>query len=223
MRPRPVRALSTPLVLTTLALVLTGPSVSAQLPGQFHVQVGAGLALPSGDFAATDGAITDMPQTGFALEGIGYRLRGVFEFTPRVALLAELHQPRFTVDADMVRERLGVPESFEYDAHWEFKLTTIGVRVSPIDLVLAKPYLTAGAIRTKVRIVQTVNGTDVNMDSEVSTGMMYGIGALVPLGPVALDIEARMVNTEMAFEGQTLGWKASWAELGLAFSYRFGG
>ncbi len=209
--------------LAVLLLALGAPDAAAQTVPRFHLQAGYSYDIPSGDFAATNGTITNMPNTGFALSGHGFRIRGVLQFTDPLALFAEIHQPRFTVDADAVKEQLGVPDYFTYDAQWQFRMTTVGVRFSPLAIAMTKPYLLAGVSQNKIRIVQTVADHDVTMDSDVSTGMTFGGGVMVIQSPFALDATAQLHRMTMVFDGSKLDWKTTWLEVGLLFSYRFGG
>jgi hypothetical protein len=218
-----IRVLRSRSLLAALAVALLAPNAAAQAPLPIHLQAGYSFDLPSGDFAATDGTITDMPNTGFALSGHGFRIRGILQFTEPLALFAEIHRPRFSVDVAAVKDQLEVPDYFTYDAQWQFKMTTIGLRYSPLNVAFTKPYVLAGISQNKIRIVQTVSNRDRSMNSDLSTGMTFGGGVMAFSGPFALDATAQYHRMTMSFEGSKLGWKTTWLEVGILFSYRLGG
>jgi len=212
-------------IVIAMLLVFSGFSVdnvSAQEISEFYFLAGANYNTPTGTFAENNGSIATLPTTGFSTAGVGYRLCGFIPLTPGISVFAESYVPKFSVDVDAVRVRLGLPDIMEYDAEYKIRIAGFGLRFNPIEFMGTRPYLTAGMGRYRLEIIQYISSDEFNMRFEVSNNVNFGAGILVPFGPFALDAGARYHSVDLSYEGQPLGWQATWIDMSVMLAYRFG-
>lgn len=212
-------------ILFTALLICSGlipESASAQEITEFYILGGANYNTPTGIFADNDGSIANLPTTGFSIGGVGYRFCGILPLSDKIGLYAETYVPRFSVDIDAVRLKAGIPDFMSFDAEYKIGVTGLGVRLNPIEYFSTRPYLQLGMGRYRLEIIQYFSDQEINMRFEVSNTFNMGAGFMLHLGDFAIDAGARYHSVKLMYEGQPLGWDATWFDVGVMLAYRIG-
>lgn len=211
-----------------LCICLNPTSLNAQ-EMQVSLQGGVTYNLPLGDFKATDGAINNYPTTGFAEPSFGYKIRAILNISPKIGFYAEIYRPEFNANLDAVLERLNLQPPFGdyYTANWLMEIVSFGTRFSPVKIAMAEPYIQVGIGRYKTTIYQKIMDYETTETSDITQGTSVGVGTILSFSvfghDIGLDIGAQYHTVEFIFEGQPIGWKATWVDAAVLLSIKLGG
>ncbi|MFC1540247.1 outer membrane beta-barrel protein [Gemmatimonadota bacterium] len=197
--------------LILLGITLTPANAAAQ-ELKLTVQGGLTYNYPLADFASDEGTIGDYPTTGFAEPTYGFKLRAIMNISPTLGLFLEINRPKFNGNLDAVLERLGLPWVDDYEASWNLNIFSIGARLSPVQIAMAKPYVQVGLGQYKTEIFQRFGLVEETEESDIQRGLSFGAGTMLTFGQFGIDIGAQYHAVEFIFGGQSIDWKANWLE-----------
>ena len=208
------------LVILTAAVPVVG---QAPPEGGVILQVGVSYGMPLGDFKKTTGSLEDVPETGYATNGTGISVRGLFPVSERLKVYAEWYRPNFDADSDAMLAEMGLPPQTPLEFSYAITAFGVGGRLDlPVSFFL-EPYLELGLARYRAELDQAFQGNSNVERSDAASGFNLGAGASYPLGSVSVNACVRYHTVRLVVEGVELDWQTNWLDIGLSVSVPLGG
>jgi len=98
-----------------------------------------------------------------------------------------------------------------------------GARITPLRIAMAAPYIQAGIGRYQSEIWQKRVNVEETDESDVQQGLSFGVGTTLMFGRFGIDIGAQYHTLEFIFDGQPIGWQATWLDLSALLTFDLGG
>jgi hypothetical protein len=205
--------------ITLLCLVSVPRAAHAQEITKIVVQAGGSWNQPFGDFAKSGGSITNVPETGYAENGLGWTLRALFPVSPVVSFYGEWTRPSFGTDEGEMLAALGAPPGASVDLTYRVSLMGVGVRVNPLSESSVNPYLQAGMGRYRAELDMTFAGITTSERSDVTNALNFGGGVSIPVGTLFVDVGVRYHSVKLTVDGTGVPWNANWLETRVLLSF----
>jgi hypothetical protein len=176
------------------AIALPGPltpSLEAQEPARYLIQIGPVLTMPTGEFAAVD------PATGgLATSDFGIGARGVITLTRRFALFISWTRHAFGFDSVMYEDYLGQDV---WDVEQRVDAVAGGLRYYIPTVEEHRPYFQGGIGSYRYEISGIRDQSPFGHADDPAFGFTLGGGTILPLGGFALDLSFALHSTRFTF------------------------